>query len=149
MGSEITGVEIETLCPRRKKKREKRQPEDGMHKTEITKGLHNAKFQVMITEVIQENRLTDGENYKGMTGPVSDCLVAQSYLTLCDSRDCSPQPPLSTGILQQEYWSGLPCPPPGDLLNPGIEHRSPTLQVDSLVTEPSGKSDRPRVTALE
>ena len=30
------------------------------------------------------------------------------------------------------YWSGLPCPPPGDLPNPGIEPRSPALQVDSL-----------------
>jgi len=37
---------------------------------------------------------------------------------------------------RQEYWSGLPCPPPGDLPNPGIESRSPALQVDSLPTEP-------------
>ena len=34
---------------------------------------------------------------------------------------------------------GLPCPPPGDLPNPGIEPRSPTLQVDSLPSEPPGK----------
>ena len=74
-----------------------------------------------------------------MTGPVFDCLVAQSYLTLCNPMDCSPQPPLFMGVLQQEYWSGLLCPPPGDLLNPGIEHRSPTLQVDSLPSEPPGK----------
>ena len=38
-----------------------------------------------------------------------------------------------------EYWSGFPCPSPGDLRNPGIEPRSPTLQVDSLPSEPSGK----------
>ena len=31
------------------------------------------------------------------------------------------QVPLSTGFSRQEYWSGLPCPPPGDLPNPGIE----------------------------
>ena len=37
---------------------------------------------------------------------------------------------------RQEYWSGLPCPPPGDLPSPGIEPRSPTLQADSLLTEP-------------
>ena len=42
------------------------------------------------------------------------------------------------GFSRQEYWSGLPCPPPGDLPNPGIEPRSPTLQVDSLPTEPPG-----------
>ena len=43
------------------------------------------------------------------------------------------------GFSRQEYWSGFPCPPPGDLLNPGTEHRSPTLEVDSLPFEPLGK----------
>ena len=38
-----------------------------------------------------------------------------------------------------EYWSGQPFPSPGDLPNPGIEPRSPTLQVDSLPAEPQGK----------
>ena len=38
----------------------------------------------------------------------------------------------------QEYWSGLPFPSPGDLPNPGIEPRSPTLQ-DSLPAEPQRK----------
>ena len=33
----------------------------------------------------------------------------------------------------------MPCPPPGDLLNPGIEPRSPILQADSLLSEPPGK----------
>ena len=45
---------------------------------------------------------------------------------------------LSMEFSRQEYWSGLPCPPPGDLPNPGIEPRSPTLQVDSLLSEPPG-----------
>ena len=35
--------------------------------------------------------------------------------------------PLSMGFTRQEYWSGLPFPPPGDLPNPGIEPRSPVL----------------------
>ena len=34
------------------------------------------------------------------------------------------QAPLSMGFSRQEYWSGLPCPPPGDLPNPGIEPSS-------------------------
>ena len=34
------------------------------------------------------------------------------------------QAPLSTGFSRQEYWSGLPCPPPGDLPNPGIKPTS-------------------------
>ena len=38
-----------------------------------------------------------------------------------------------------EYWNGLPFPFPGDLPNPGIEPRSPTLQADSLPAEPPGK----------
>ena len=48
------------------------------------------------------------------------------------------QAPLSMGFLRQEYWSGLPYPPPGDLPNSGIKPRSPTLQVDSLPSEPPG-----------
>jgi len=43
------------------------------------------------------------------------------------------------GFSRQEYWSGLPDPPPGDLPNPGIELRSPTLQADSLPAEPPGR----------
>ena len=49
------------------------------------------------------------------------------------------QAPLSMGFSRQEYWSGLPFPSPGDLPNPGIEPRSPTLQADSLPSEPPGK----------
>ena len=49
------------------------------------------------------------------------------------------QAPLSMGFSRQEYWSGLPCPPPGDLPDPGIEPRSPALQIDSLPSEPPGK----------
>ena len=49
------------------------------------------------------------------------------------------QAPLSMGFSRQEYWSGLPCLPPGDLPNPGIEPRSPVLQVDSLLSELPGK----------
>ena len=49
------------------------------------------------------------------------------------------QAPLPMGFPRQEYWSGLPCPPPGDLSDPGIEARSPTLHVDSLPSEPPGK----------
>ena len=43
------------------------------------------------------------------------------------------------GFSRQEYWSGLPCPPPGDLPNPGIKPRSPKLQEDSLPAKPPGK----------
>ena len=49
------------------------------------------------------------------------------------------------GFSRQEYWSGLPCPPPGDLPNPGIKHRSHTLQGNSLPSEPRGK---PNISCL-
>ena len=49
------------------------------------------------------------------------------------------QAPLSMGILQARIWSGLPCPPPGDLPNPGIKPRSPALRANSLLSEPPGK----------
>ena len=58
--------------------------------------------------------------------PVSE--VTQSCPTLCDPMDGSlHQAPLSMGLSRQEYWSGLPFPSPGNLPDPGIEPRSPTL----------------------
>ena len=47
--------------------------------------------------------------------------------------------PLSVGFSRQEYWSELPCSPPGDLPHPGIKPRSPVLQADSLSAESQGK----------
>ena len=49
------------------------------------------------------------------------------------------QAPLSMGFSRQEHWSGLPCPPPGDLPDPGVKPLFPELQADSLPTEPPGK----------
>ena len=46
------------------------------------------------------------------------------------------QAPLSMEFPKQEYWSGLPFPSPGDLLDPGIKPMSPELQSDSLPSEP-------------
>ena len=42
------------------------------------------------------------------------------------------------GFSSQEDWSGLPFPFPGDLPDPGIEPGSPTLEADSLTSEPQG-----------
>ena len=49
------------------------------------------------------------------------------------------QAPLSMGILQARVLEWVAVPPPGDLPNPGIEPRSPALQVDSLLSAPLGK----------
>ena len=51
------------------------------------------------------------------------------------------QAPLFMGFYRQEYWSGLPCPPPGNLPHPGMEPRSPAspaLQVDPLLLSHQG-----------
>ena len=50
---------------------------------------------------------------------VCACQVVSVCLTLCDPMDSSP--PGSSAPSKQEYWNWLPCPPPGDLLNLGIE----------------------------
>ena len=49
------------------------------------------------------------------------------------------QAPPSMGFSRQEYWNVLPFPSPGDLLDPGIEPRSPALQAEALTSEPPGK----------
>ena len=60
-------------------------------------------------------------------------LVTQLCWTLCESWGAvARQAPLSMGFYRPEHWSGLPLPSPGDLPNPGIEPRSPTLWADSL-----------------
>ena len=69
------------------------------------------------------------------------CMPAkllQSGPNLCDTRKCSPPGSSVHGILQARYWSGWPCPPPGDLPNTGTEPASLALQVDSLPTVPPG-----------
>ena len=51
------------------------------------------------------------------------------------------QAPLSMGFSRQECWSGFPCPPPGDLPDPGIKSASPAgpdLQTDSLLLSHQG-----------
>ena len=68
------------------------------------------------------------------------CLVAQSCLTLYNPMLCiHARLVCPWGLSRQRYWSGLPCPPPGDLPNPGIKPWSPALQVDSFPSESPGK----------
>ena len=55
------------------------------------------------------------------------CSVVQSCLTLCNPWTVAHQAPLCMRFFRQEYWSGLPFPPVGDLPYPGIESTSPAL----------------------
>ena len=63
--------------------------------------------------------------------------LPQSCLTLATLWTVAHQAPLSWGFSRQEYWSGLPFPPPGDLPHPGIEplsQASPALTGRFLTT---------------
>ena len=82
------------------------------------------------------------------------CVRAQSLQlcrTLCDAGTVVCLAPLSMGFLGQEYWSELPCPPPGDIPDPGIEPASPgalALQADSLPAVPPGDHNSSRTGVL-
>ena len=66
------------------------------------------------------------------------CLVTQLCPTLSAPWAVARQAPLSMGFPSQEYWSGLPFPPPGDLPDPGIKPTSPPLAEGFFTTEPPG-----------
>ena len=77
-------------------------------------------------------------------------LITHSLLSLCGGAvlccvqlfvtawTAACQAPLSMEFSRKEYWSGLPFPSPGDLLDRGVERRSPALQADSLLSGPQG-----------
>ena len=77
------------------------------------------------------------------------CMGAQSlsHVWLCDSRDCCRQAPPYMFFFfppREEYWSGLPFPPPGDHPDPGTEPVSlaaPALEGRLFITEPRGSPD--------
>ena len=72
----------------------------------------------------------------------------QSCLTLRDGADCSPPGPLSMGLSRQEYCTGLPCPSPGNLPNPGVEPMSlmsSALAGGFFTTGAPGKSSSRRI----
>ena len=71
--------------------------------------------------------------------PPAPLKLLQSYPILCNLMSCSPPGPSVHGVLQARILEELLCLPPMDLPDPGIKPMSPTLQVDSLSTEPRGK----------
>ena len=67
---------------------------------------------------------------------------------MCDPVDCSLPGSSVYGILQARILEWVLYPPPGDIPNPGINLRSPTLQMDSLQSVPSGKPKNTEVSSL-
>ena len=57
-------------------------------------------------------------------------LLAKPCPTLAPPWTVARQAPLSMGFSRQEYWRGLPFPPPGDLPDPAIQPKTPAWQVD-------------------
>ena len=92
-------------------------------------------------------------NSVSKTDKAYDTCVLSDVRLFATPRIAACQAPLSVGFPRQEYWSGFPFPPPGDLPNPGIEPGSTVLEADSSPTEPAGKPKRSqagvkRATAL-
>ena len=86
---------------------------------------------------VKESCLVNKENHI-LLSPC--CARSLSHVRLFGTPQTQPTRLLGPwGFSRQEHWSGLECPPLGDLPNPGIELRSPTMQMDSLPSEPRGK----------
>ena len=62
------------------------------------------------------------------------CMLIRSFVSdsLATPWTVAHQAPLSMEFPKQEYWSGLPFPPPGHIPNPGVDPKSPALEADSL-----------------
>ena len=82
--------------------------------------------------------LHSGKNLRVSHGKLK-VKVTHSGPTLCDPMDYSPPGSSAHGILQNISVGSYLFPSSGDLPNPGIEPRSPTLQADALPSEPRGK----------
>ena len=97
--------------------------------------------QVLHGILTSGQRLQRGGTHS-MRGLSSLRSVLQSCLTLVTPWTVAHQALLSMGLLWQEYWSGLPFPPPGDLPNPGTEPTSPVVPALAggfFIAEPPGK----------
>ena len=102
--------------------------------------MDRGAWQATILGVTKESDMTQQQT----THQIS---ITARNRTESESENCSvvsdsletPQAIQSMEFSRPEYWSVQPFPYPGDLPNPGIEPRSPALQVDSLPAEPQGK----------
>ena len=106
--------------------------------------FHSFAHDYLIPEALVENTILSPFNFlntlvKNHVSVLNHFSHTQFCATL---QSVVHQTPLSMGFSKQEYWSSLPCPPPGDLLDPGIKPRSFRLlcwQVGSLPLAPPGK----------
>ena len=85
-----------------------------------------SKFAGILSVALSQHHLLEFE-----IAQLGSSLVAKSYLTLVTPLTVACQAPLSMGFPRQQYWSGLPFPSLGDLLDPGSNPRLLHWQVDS------------------
>ena len=104
------------------------------------------QFKEMIKKMLNEPRRIYEHNkmFNKETENIEDCFFVSQiacYVQLFATPwNAALQAPLSIGYSRQEYWDGLPFPSSRDLSDPGIESRSPALQVDSSpLTQPRSK----------
>ena len=107
----------------------------GLKESDMTEQLH-----------FTSHRFHSGKSYVNFA---HSCVCAQllSHVRLfVTPRTVVHQAPLSMEFSSQEYWNGLPFPPPGDLVNPGSENMSPACLVLAggfFATEPPEKPAHP------
>ena len=106
----------------------------GLSRREFSRKLGSTEFKLLLIEVRKINIIIPSSTWC-MCVCISISVVSDSATEWTVAH----QAPLSMGSSRQECWSGLPCPSPGDLPDPGIKPRSPALQADSLPFESSGK----------
>ena len=89
--------------------------------------LQSYSHQNSIVPAQKQTRRSTKQDRKPRNKSVCDCVLCWVMSVMSDSATPWTEArlaPLSTGFSRQEYWSGLPCPPPGDLSDPGIEPAS-------------------------
>ena len=83
-------------------------------------------------------------------------VICKGKVEICNAKLCStlvtPWAIACQGFSRQEYWSGLPFPSPGDLPDPGLEPRSPALQMDFCIANrfflPTELQEKPFVMSV-
>ena len=98
-------------------------------------GYVASKCAILIQGVFQAEdswERADSKKKKKKLPVLRYCLVSSVVSNSTTAWTVACQALLSMGCSRQEYWNGLPCPPPGDLPGPGIQSGSPELQADSL-----------------
>ena len=122
---ELTGRRRETQDERTRPPTSTLKPSEGArHCTHLGFGLGGSiLFQATPSVAFVPAVLGDSSALWALVSSYA-CLVAQPCPTLCDARGSTLPSSSVHGISRQEYWSGLPCPPPGDLPDPGTKSSS-------------------------